>query len=77
MQMVSTHRNAAHGKGGSRRGTNNNCATQPPSSSLPTREQSVAQFLGSQINMENLQHHIEEAMRNNVDNTHQKGNDVD
>ena len=76
--MVSTHCNAAHGKGkGSRRGANNSRARQPPFPSSPTMEQSVAQFLESQLNLESLRHCMEEAMRNNVNNTHQGGNDVD
>ena len=75
--MVSTHRNAARGKGNDgRSGANNNRARLPPSPSSSTMEQFVAQFLGSQLNIEDLQHRMEETIRDIADNTRQGGNEV-
>lgn len=74
--MVDTHRSAARGKDGGRRDADNDRAHVPPPSPLPVMEQSIAQFLGSQLNMEDLQHRMEETIRDITDNTRQGGNEV-
>jgi hypothetical protein len=71
MQMPNTRRTVydAAEAGGSATG-NETRDPPPPPPPLYIAEQFFAQFLRSQCNMENMQHNMEDALRNIADNTH-------